>query len=168
MSQKYKVTGNDFVCPHCGGQLQPTDAVCAYCGGANPLYRAPRPAATATTTTYTPTYTPSYTTDSFFNYTDNTGKAVIILTGLVSLAFLLIEMNGRWSYYAYYAAGGTGPGSGFQLMLLFLGPLSMFWTVRAFISPDSRWRALTWIVLLAAFFIHGYYFSTNTEIYQLH
>jgi hypothetical protein len=167
MSQKYKVTGNDFVCPHCGGQLQPTEAVCAYCGGANPLYRAPRPAPAATTTTYTPTYTPTYTSDSFFSYADNTGKAVIILTGLISLAFLLIELNGRWSYYAFYAAGGTGPGSGFQLMLVIFGPLSAFWTMNAFLAPDSKWRILSWIFLIGLFFVHLMYFASNTDTYQL-
>jgi hypothetical protein len=110
---------------------------------------------------------PTYTSDSFFSYADNTGKAVIILTGLISLAFLLIELNGRWSYYAFYAAGGTGPGSGFQLMLVIFGPLSAFWTMNAFLAPDSKWRILSWIFLIGLFFVHLMYFASNTDTYQL-
>jgi hypothetical protein len=163
---------NNWVCKSCGAPLSPDMEKCEYCKAANPAFT--RPVKIVKETVYpkeTPyvapvsTYVPQKVNygQSFFAFSELTGKVVLILLVFVALSFLYLSANKELFNSSYAAAGGgDGVGSFIVILVIIFGPLSGFWAMRGFLPLNSNWRILSWFLLVALALTHLFCLGVNS------
>lgn len=133
-----------MTCSSCGAALAAGSETCRYCGAANPYFV--RPVAPSRSTIGSQRASPvppaaPFVAPTFYAYAGTMGKAVVILNGLIAL-FIFILLSTKANMISWwYAAGGGMLSLLFALLILICGPLSIYWTIRAFLLPDSPWQA---------------------------
>jgi DNA-directed RNA polymerase subunit RPC12/RpoP len=99
--------------------------------------------------------------NTLFSASATPGRVIIILTCIVAILFLIIASSKKMVAYGYFGAGQVGTGAGFQLMLLFFGPLSAYWALKSFVPKSSRFRKLMPVFWFAMQVLHFALFGIN-------